>query len=114
MSTKLQLSGGNFQDPLGNALASGYILLQLSKDAQVNSNTQLTSGKTIQVLLDSSGNVVASPAQSVWPTDAMTPAGVVYKVQVFDSRGELIWGPNYQTVIGSSPFDVGSWVPNAT
>ena len=113
MANKLQLSGGNFQDSLGNVVANGYILMQLSQDSQVNSNTQLSSGIIVKVLLDSSGNVVSSPAQSIWGTDVMTPTNTVYQVQVFDNRGELVWGPNYQTVTGSSPFNVGTWVPNA-
>lgn len=74
MSVKNQLTGGGFQDAEGNPFANGYFIMQLTKDGQVNGNTLLAGGYQIKILLDSSGNVVTSPAQSVWPNDVITPA----------------------------------------
>lgn len=112
MSTTNQLNGGSFQDSLGNVLVKGYLILELSQDAQVNGNTQLVAGYTVKILLDGNGNVTASPAQYVWPNDVMSPSSTFYIVSAYTANGQLVWGPNSQQVLSSpSPFNVGSWVP---
>ena len=114
MAVKNQLSGGAFQDAVGNVLANGYLILQLSQDAQVNGNTQVVGGYEITINLDASGNVVTSPAQSVWPNDVLSPAGTFYNVSGYTASGQLVWGPNAQQITASpSPFDVGAWIPGA-
>jgi hypothetical protein len=115
-ASKVQLSGGAFQDALGNVVANGYIIMQLSQDAQVTGASpeiQITAGRTLKVTLDGSGNVNASPAQSVWPNDVLTPANTYYIVSVYTASGQLVWGPNAQQVLSSpSPYDVGAgWSP---
>lgn len=115
MSTKVQLSGGAFQDVQGNALANGYLLMVLSQDAVVTDTVskQVAAGYTARINLDSSGNVSASPAQYVWPNDVLTPANTFYKVSGYTANGELVWGPNSQQVLSSpSPFNIGAWKPN--
>lgn len=109
-----QLIGGGFQDVLGNPLSDGYLILELSQDAQVNGNTQIAAGYKITINLDANGNVVISPAQFVWPNDVMLPPGTFYIVSAFSSSGQLVWGPNPQQVLSSpSPFDIGTWTPAA-
>lgn len=112
MATKNQLSGGAFQDCLGGVLANGYLIMELSQDAQVNGSTQVVAGYKVQITLDASGNVKASPAQSVWPNDVLSPANTFYIVSAFTENGQLVWGPNPQQVFSSpSPYDIGAWVP---
>jgi len=114
MATKNQVSGGGFQDALGNVVANGYMLFSLSQDSQVNGSTQIAAGYTVKINLDSSGNIITSPAQYVWPNDVLTPNGTFYNVSVYSAVGQLVWGPNAQQVLSSpSPYNVGAWIPAA-
>lgn len=116
MSTKVQLTGGAFQDVQGNRLANGYLLMALSQDASVSSPaSQIAAGYTVKILLDVNGNVQTSPAQSVWPNDVLSPANTFYSVSAYTANGELVWGPNSEQVLSSpSPFDIGAWAPGVT
>ena len=112
MSTVNQLTGGVFADSEGNVLANGYLLFELNQDGFVNTNTQVCPGRVIKIPLDSGGNIVFSPAYSLWPNDVLIPSGSFYLVSAYTSKGELVWGPNSQSVLSSpSPFDVGNWIP---
>lgn len=112
MATKNQITGGGFQDALGNPLALGYLQFELSQDSQVNGTTQIAAGYIVKINLDSSGNISTSPAQSVWPNDVISPVGTFYLVSAFSANGQLVWGPNAQQVLSTpSPFDIGVWVP---
>jgi hypothetical protein len=110
MATKNQITGGAFQDALGNVVANGFMIFQLSQDAQVNGTTQLGAGREITINLDSNGNVAAT--QSLWPNDVLSPANTFYNVSVYTANGQLVWGPNPQQVLSTpSPFNIGAWVP---
>lgn len=110
MATKNQITGGAFQDSLGNLVANGYMTFELSQDVQVNSNTQIGAGRITTITLDASGNVAGT--QSVWPNDLLLPAGSFYLVSVYTAQGQLVWGPNAQQVLSTpSPFNIGAWVP---
>lgn len=114
MATKVQLAGGGFQDISGNLLVNGYLLMELSQDAVVPNTpaSQVVSGYTVKISLDSSGNVVSSPAQYVWPNDVLVPNSTFYNVSGYTAEGQLVWGPNAQQVFSSpSPYDIGAWVP---
>lgn len=113
MASKVQLTGGAFQDPSGNPLANGYLLMQLSQDASVNGVDQIAAGIELKISLDANGNVVTSPAQYVWPNDVLTPANTFYMVSAYTAAGQLVWGPNAQQVFSTpSPYDIGSgWIP---
>ena len=112
MSTKVQIIGGAFQDPAGNPLANGYLLFELSQDGLVNGSSQIAAGREIKITLDTNGNVVASPAQYLWPNDVIIPINTFYTVSAYTSSGQLVWGPNSQQVLSSpSPFDITAWVP---
>jgi hypothetical protein len=114
MSSKVQLSGGAFQDPAGNPLVNGYLLFSLSQDGLVNGSSQIAAGREIKVILDSSGNVVSSPAQYIWPNDVIVPANTFYTVSGYTSAGQLVWGPNSQQVLSSpSPYNITVWVPSS-
>jgi hypothetical protein len=114
MSSKVQLIGGAFQDVEGNPLANGYLLMQLSQDASVASPaSQIAAGYVVKIQLDANGNVVTSPAQSVWPNDVLSPANTFYSVSAYTAVGELVWGPNSQQVLSSpSPYPLGNWRTN--
>ncbi len=112
MSTKVQLTGGNYQDAAGNVLANGYLIMELSQDGQVNTSTELAAGRKIKIFLDSSGNVVTSPPQYVWPNDVITPPNTFYIVSAYTFAGQLVWGPNAVQVFSTpSPFPIGTWPP---
>jgi hypothetical protein len=113
MPTKVQLTGGSFQDSEGNLLALGYLKMKLNQDESITGVGQVCSGIEITINLDASGVVVASPAQSVWGNDQMSPINSYYRVTGFTAKGQPAWGPNNQQVNGSGgTFDVGTWVPN--
>ena len=112
MSTVNSLTGGSFQDSDGNLLVKGYLLFELNQDGVVNTSTLICAGRTIRVPLDSSGNVVTSPVNNLWPNDVMTPSGSFYLVTAYTESGVKVWGPNPQSVLSSpSPFNVSAWVP---
>ena len=111
-ATKVELSGGAFQDCAGNPLANGFLLFVLSQDGVVNGSEQIAAGRTIKILLDANGNIVTSPKQYIWPNDVITPANTFYTVSGYEASGQLVWGPNSQQVFSSpSPYNVSPWVP---
>lgn len=115
MSSKVQITGGAFQDATGAPLNVGHLTFELSQDAQVTVAgvpEQVVGGEIIHVPLDANGNIITSPAQMLWPNDVLTPANTFYIVTAYTSVGQLVWGPNSQQVFSTpSPFDVGTWVP---
>jgi hypothetical protein len=114
MSSKIQLTGGNFQDVQGNALANGYLLMELSQDASVASPaSQIAAGYIVKITLNSSGSVDTTTPQYVWPNDVLSPTNTFYNVTGYSSKGELVWGPNPEQVLSSpNPYDIGAWQPN--
>lgn len=113
MASKVQLTGGAFQDPAGNVLANGYLLMQLSQDAQVNGSTEIAAGIELKLPLDANGNITTTPPQYVWPNDVLTPAGTFYTVSAYTAEGQLVWGPNAQQIFSNpSPQNAGGWTPN--
>jgi hypothetical protein len=111
MSSKTILAGGNWQDPEGNDLADGHLLMILSQDAQVNQNAQVAGNRKIRIQLDGAGNVITSPAQAVWGNDVLSPPGTFYRVSAVSANGQTVWGPNPVQVISGDEFDTGTWVP---
>jgi len=112
MSTFNTISGGAFQDSSGNPLANGYLTIQLSQDGVVNTSTMVCSGYEITVKLDANGNVISSPAQTIWPNDVITPSGTFYTIYAYSANGQLVWGPSYNQILSTpTPFDLGSLTP---
>lgn len=106
---KIAIVGGSFQDALGNPVAGGTLTLQLTQDAMINGGAtgQVCSGIEASIILDGSGNASAN----VWPNDQLTPSTTSYKATVYTSTGQLAWGPQYETITGSGPFNLDTWVP---
>ena len=109
-ATKTELTGGSFQDSLGNPLASGYLTMHLSQDCSVSGVGTVCSGIDITVNLDANGNVVAG--QYVWSNLVMSPQNNYYKVTGFTAAGQRAFGPNNQQVASGSTFNLDSWTPN--
>ena len=109
--TKVQLSGGYFQDAEGNLLSGGYLTFVLNQDGVVNTS-QICAGIKVIVHLDGYGAIIAG--QYVWGNDQMSPANSFYKVTGYTANGQIAWGPNNQQVTGNGgTFDTGSWTPNS-
>lgn len=114
MATTVQLIGGAFQDAEGNPVANGFLLFELSEDSRANSISEICSGTKPKILLDANGNIQSTPAQYIWPNDVLTPTETYYTVTGYKVNGQRVWGPCYQRVLSTpSPFDVGTWTPNA-
>ena len=112
MSVTNQVVGGAFQDTAGNVLVDGYLILQLSQDSTVNTNTMICSGYEIKIPLNSSGSVASSPAYYVWTNDLISPSTTFYTIYAYSANGQLVWGPNYCYILSTpSPFDLGAIVP---
>lgn len=112
-ASRIQIVNGSFQDSLGNVLDSGYLIMELNQDGMVTGVGQVCSGIKIHVPLNSSGNVVASPATEVWPNDVILPINSFYIVSGYTAEGQLAWGPNNQQVIsGGATYDLDAWIPN--
>jgi len=114
-ATKTQLLGGAFQYGLGNVLANGYLTMKLSQDAAVSGVGNICSGVEITIQLDVNGNVVASPAQSVWANTGgvLSPINTYYKVTGYTQEGQRAWGANNQQIAAGATFNLSSWVPNS-
>jgi hypothetical protein len=110
MPSKVELTGGAFQDSEGNVLANGYLIFRLSIDGSVSGVGNICSGITIKITLDANGNAVAG--QYIWGNDNINPMPNFYTVEGYASNGQPAWGPNNQQVTGSGTFDLGTWVPN--
>lgn len=114
MAISNQIIGGAFQDAAGNPLANGILVFELSQDEQSPIPGQIGASRKIQVSLDSTGNVPASPAVFVWANDSLNPLNSYYIVTAYSSVGQRVWGPQSQQVLSSpSPFNLSNWVPGS-
>jgi hypothetical protein len=86
-------------------------MFKLNNDETVG-GTSVCAGIEIKILLDSTGNVSTSPAQSIWGTDVMSPANAYYRVTGYSAVGQIAWGPNNQQVTTGTTFDLNTWTPN--
>ena len=111
---KRQVISCPWQDEQGNVLALGRIVFEASGDALVTGTGELCAGIKGSLTLDSGGQVAASPAQYMWPTDQMSPSNITYTVWVYSANGELAWGPNYGLTVpsGAGSFNLCTWIPN--
>src|SRR5579863_859406 len=88
----ITISGGNFQDAEGNALASGTLQLQLGFDAQYSLSGVVTgtiaAGTIIKITLDANGN---APSTQIVSNAEMLPTGNYYRVTLFSSKGQSVF-----------------------
>jgi hypothetical protein len=80
MSQEAVISGGSFQDSLGNPLALGTVIVELSQD--VNIGVQLCAGLQSTLNLDASGSVTGGP--TLW-------GPVTYHMSAYSAKGQKVW-----------------------
>lgn len=114
--SKVQIIGGPFQDPLGNPLSNGFLLMQLQHDAVALGTGQIIGNVAVRVPLDANGfiqgTVTGNPV-FIWPTNVLLPSGTLYTVWAYDASNKLAWdNPQIQPVNSvPSPFNVNAWIP---
>src|SRR5689334_23336545 len=109
MATRVTIQNGQFQDAAGN-LVNGTLLLQLSKDALVRGTETGVPELAISIAV-TNGNAAATP---VWGVDNLTPSGLVYIANLFDSTGERIFGPENWTISGAGPIELNTLVQTSS
>lgn len=92
---QIALPALQFFDPEGNPVANGHITLGVSVDCQTTSNTQVGSGLSVKVPLDTTGTVTGSYV--IWQNASLTPSGSYYIISVYTSSGQLVQGPDVIT-----------------
>jgi hypothetical protein len=111
----VQLVGGGYQDFLGNPLANGYLLMNITNPVEIYTvGNDVIEGNDIKfkITLDSNGNVSTSPAQYVYSTSSLTPS-CTYTVQGYAADGTTATAPQTVAVPNTSvSYDVSNWVPN--
>ena len=105
---KRQISGGNFQDSLGNPLNGGSVTFRLSTDA-VAVGTQVAAAILTTAVLDASGNI--SGTVSIWPNDQLTPVDTVYRIVAYTAHGPAVWKSENVIPSGIGAFDIGTLTP---
>jgi hypothetical protein len=92
-----------FQDPQGNPLSYGYILLRLAHDGQSATPNQVVSGLTLRIPLDGTGSI--NPAAAIYSNTGLLPANTFYYVRVFAADGTEVV-PLSKITIPNSPTPV--------
>jgi len=87
---KANIVGGGFQDPSGNPLSNGWLVLRLSHDSNITvlgapNGSQVAAGVAINLYLDTNGNLVAN--QYLWTNDSLSPSGSYYLLTAYNSNG---------------------------
>jgi hypothetical protein len=117
-ASKTMLTGGSFQDSLGNPLANGTLKFHLSQDCLVSGVGTVCSGIDVIIQLDSTGNVASSastpsaPNQYIWSNLVMTPQNNYYRVTGYTAQGQIAFGGNNQQVGSGATFNLDNWTPN--
>jgi hypothetical protein len=112
---KSLLTGGSFQDSLGQSINFGYLIFKLYSDSSVSvlggpTGQQIASGISVKIFLDANGNVQQN--QSIWANSVLNPTGSFYLVRLFNSNGLEVWSTpqtwtlNYQPTINLGTLPV--------
>lgn len=100
------------QDPMGNPLANGYLIMQLNHDGQSATPNQVVSGLRQKVTLNSSGTT-SSPV-AIYSNTGLLPANTFYYITVYATGGTEVV-PRSKVTIPNSPTPVDlstlTWVP---
>ncbi len=109
----LTLSGGAFETFEGQPLAFGYLIMQLSHDAEyVAGPYQIAAGIKLRIPLDVNGNIL--PTVNVWSNDVISPPGSYYDVMAYEADGTQAWRNEQFWILAASPspLNTGSIPPN--
>lgn len=90
----------NFQNADGSAVADGYLLIHLSKDAS-SASGQISSRVKSEVNLDVTGDILNNP--QFWENVSLSPNDTTYFLEVFNANGLRVCGPIYVQVGPSTP-----------
>ena len=104
------VTAGAFQDPLGNVLANGSLVFDLSQTAAVTGGGELVPLR-VKITLDANGKV--SPSQSIFRNTDLTPSGTTYRMQAFDSNGNFAGDFGAQSIAGTAPIDLAVLTPTS-
>jgi hypothetical protein len=103
MATPDQTITGTFQNPQGNPLANGYLIMRLSHDGQSGAPSQVVSGLSQRINLTANGQI--NPAVAIYSNTGLLPANTFYHVRAYDANGtEVI--PLSQITIPNTPTPV--------
>src|ERR1700689_3058863 len=111
---QIQIFGGDYQNFEGAPLALGYLVVQLSHDAQeVITPGLLTGMPKLRIALDDTGNIPLANNVLIWPNSELLPGGTFYTVWGYDESGAFVFGPQFWSLSGSvSPYNVANQTPN--
>lgn len=101
-------TAGAFQDAIGNVLANGKIILDLSQPASATGGGEIVP-RRVTITLDANGKVSAS--QVLWANDQLSPSGTTYSMLVFDSANNLVGGFGNISISGAVPIDLALITP---
>ena len=103
------ITGGSFQDSKGNP-ANGATITFVLLSPEVATNTGQVYPNTVSFVLDASGNLPA--ASQIWANDELTPTGSVYRVTVVSPSGQVLYGPQFWSIVGVSPISITNMIPS--
>jgi hypothetical protein len=103
-SPKTITSSVGITDLNNNAVANGSIVFTISSGANVIGGGQIVQGLTYSVVLDGTGNIPSG--KSLWGNDQLQPTGTYYIVNIYNSNGLKVRGPENWIISGASPIDL--------
>ena len=108
---KINISGGNFQDAEGNALAGGLLVLTLDSAAVVIGTGQVVNNLPLFITLDGTGNAPSTP---IWFNDQLSPTGTAYSVTLFSASGKPAWtAAQLWQFLGGAAINLDTMVPTS-
>jgi hypothetical protein len=107
--TKLISTSQGFQDPKGNVVANGILMLTLSQTATVTATGGQVTTEPIYLTLDANGKITAT---AIYFVDELSPSGLIYYGKVYSSNGcRIIPGlENLSYSITGASFDLATAV----
>lgn len=100
-----------FQDPQGNAVASGVLILTLSQPAEIISGGGQVVPLEVRITLGADGKIPA--ATQIWANDELTPS-MSYTAAIRDSGNNFIASFGPWSISGPSPIDLSAMTPTTT
>lgn len=110
---------GTITGGANNALAGqSLVIAGFTNSGNNGTYVVLTSGLTsftvtnASAVNESHAATATGGTYALWGNDNLLPVNTFYKVRGYTAEGQLAFGPNSQQIVGSSPFDLGTWIPN--
>lgn len=103
--------GGSFSSANGQPYAGASLYAKPSTQAVAAG--QLSDQEFLLGVLDSQGNLPQSANAQLWANDAVIPSGTAYFLRLVSSDGSPVFGPTAFYISGSSPLNLGDFVPSS-